>query len=106
MLNFNDSNFSKEVLDSKYPVLVDFFAEWCGPCKTMAPIFEELSKEYDGKPIKFGKMNVDESGVIPSQFGVMSIPTFIIFSNGKPVDQLMGVQSKDNLKKKIAELLK
>lgn len=105
MLELTDENFKKEVLDSKEHIFVDYFAEWCGPCKNMMPIIEELGKDYKGKAIKFGKMNVDDNSTTPSQFGVMSIPTFIIFKNGKPADQFVGMQSKEELKKKIDALL-
>lgn len=101
-----DKNFKKEVLESKEPVLVDFWAPWCGPCQMMSPIVDALAKEYEAKKMKVGKFNVDENGDVPSKYGVMSIPTLIIFKNGKPADQFIGVQSKDDLKKKINALLK
>lgn len=106
MLTLTDSNFQKEVLDSKEPVLVDFWAPWCGPCKVMSPLVEALAKEYEGKAVKFGKMNVDENDKTPPRFGIMSIPTFIIFKGGKPVEQFVGVQRREDLKKKIDALLK
>ncbi len=101
MLTLTDATFQKEVLESKDPVLVDFWAPWCGPCKLMGPVIDELAKEYAGKPVKIGKMNVDENDVTPSKFGIMSIPTLIIFKGGKPVEQFVGVQKKEDLKKKI-----
>jgi len=106
MLTLTDQNFQTEVLNSKKPVLVDFWAPWCGPCKIMGPVVEELAKEYAGKPVKFGKMNVDENSAIPSKFGVMSIPTFILFKDGKPVEQFVGVQKKEYLQKKLDALIK
>ena len=106
MLTLTDATFKKEVLDSKDPVFVDFWAPWCGPCKVMSPLVEALAKEYEGQPVKFGKMNVDENDKTPPRFGIMSIPTFIIFKGGKPVEQFVGVQRKEDLKKKIDALLK
>ncbi len=106
MLILTDATFQKEVLESKEPVLVDFWAPWCGPCKMLGPIVEELSAEFSGKPVKIAKMNVDDESITPSKYGVMSIPTLIFFKNGKPIDQLIGVQKKEDLKKKIEGLMK
>lgn len=100
-----DQNFDKEVIKSKVPVLVDFWAEWCGPCKIMLPTIEELAKEYEGKPVKIGKLNVDENPKTVSQYNVMSIPTFILFKKGKIVSQSAGVQAKEKLKKLIDQNL-
>ncbi|MFY9402633.1 MAG: thioredoxin [Candidatus Omnitrophota bacterium] len=102
--NFTESNFKAEVLESKIPVLVDFWANWCGPCRMIAPIVDELAKEYSGK-IKIGKVDVDDNSSIASQYGIMSIPTLIFFKDGKVMAQLTGVQSKDSLKQKIEENL-
>ncbi len=106
MDNLTDQTFKKEVLGIKEAVLVDFWAPWCGPCKIMGPVIDELAKEYTGKPIKIVKMNVDENSQTPGNFGVMSIPTFILFKGGKPIEQFVGVQKKEDLKKKIDALLK
>mgnify|MGYP001585348881 CR=1 FL=1 len=106
MNNLTDVTFQKEVLESKTPVVVDFWAPWCGPCKVMGPIFEELSKGYPETALKFAKINVDENSKIPSKFGVMSIPTLIVFKNGKPAEQFTGVQDKNHLKKKLDGLIK
>ncbi len=106
MLNLTDQTFKKEVLDSKESVLVDFWAPWCGPCKIMGPVIDALAKEYEGKPVKIAKMNVDDNSQTPSKFGVMSIPTFILFKGGKPVEQFVGVQKKEDFKKKIDGMLK
>jgi thioredoxin 1 len=95
-----DANFKSEVLDSQTPVLVDFWAVWCGPCKMIAPIVEELAKEYDGK-MKFGKLDVDSNPQTSMQYGIRSIPTLLIFKGGKVVDQIVGAMPKGNLVNKI-----
>lgn len=95
-LKINSENFEQEVLNSEKPVLVDFFADWCGPCKMMAPIVEELATELDGKA-KVGKINVDENSDIAVEYNVMSIPTLIVFKNGKEEKRLVGVRDKEEL---------
>lgn len=104
IVHFTDSNFKKEVLESDLPVLVDFWATWCGPCKMIAPIVEELAKEYHGK-IKVGKVNVDDNPKTATHYGIMSIPTLIFLKNGKVMDQLVGALTKSQLKNKIEENL-
>lgn len=98
-------NFKKEVLESKEPVVVDFFAGWCGPCKMMLPIVDELSKEME-KQIKIFKVNIEDEEDLASQYGVMSIPTFLFFKNGKVIDQAGGAMSKDALVKIIKKVIK
>lgn len=97
--------FKKEVLDSKQPVMVDFFASWCGPCKIMLPIVEELAEEME-KEIKIVKVNIEEEEGLASDYGVMSIPTFLFFKNGKVVDQAGGVMSKEKLVSIIKKIVK
>ena len=99
-----DDTFEKEVLQASSPVLVDFWAEWCQPCQMVGPVVDALSEEYSGK-VKFGKINVDENINIPGNYGVMSIPTLIVFKDGKPFKTMVGVQGKDTLKKAIEEAL-
>jgi thioredoxin 1 len=103
-IEINDSNFKSEVTDSEMPVLVDFWAPWCGPCKMIAPVLEELAKEYEGK-VKVVKLNVDENQSTASEFVIKSIPTLILFKEGKVFEQTMGVQSKENLKQMIDKSL-
>lgn len=95
-LKLSSENFEKEVLNSEKPVIVDFFADWCGPCKIMAPIVEELATELEGKA-KVGKINVDENSDIAVEYNVMSIPTLIVFKNGKEEKRLVGVRDKEEL---------
>ncbi len=101
---FTDLNFKKDVLGNSLPVVLDFWAPWCMPCRMVSPIIEQLASEYTGKVI-VGKMNVDENTETASQFGIMSIPTVMVFKNGKPVKSLIGAQRKDNYKKMIEEAL-
>ncbi len=103
-LTFTDQTFEAEVLKSDTPVVVDFWAEWCTPCRIVTPIIEELAKEYAGK-VKVGKLNVDENPDASGNYQVMSIPTVMIFKNGQPVNSVVGAQSKENFKKAIDEVL-
>ena len=100
LLHLTDNNFKKEVLESQLPVLVDFWASWCGPCKMITPIIEELAKEYHGK-IKVAKLNVEESPKVATQYAIMSVPTLIFFKNGKVMEQAAGVLNKSEIKHKI-----
>lgn len=93
---FTEENFDTEVLGSATPVLVDFYADWCGPCKKMAPLVEKLAEEYDGK-FKIGKLNVDENQEIAGRYNVMSIPNFLFFKGGEVVDQIIGGVSKNDI---------
>lgn len=103
-IEFKGENFEQEVEKFSGVTLVDFWATWCGPCQIMLPIIEELSKEIGAKA-KVGKLNVDESPKIAEKFGIMSIPTLIIFKDGKEVNRFSGVQSKETLKKEIEKLI-
>lgn len=105
VLNLNDDNFKKEVLDYQGVVLVDFWAPWCGPCQIMGPILEQFAQDYQGK-VKVAKVNVDENRTLASQYQIMSIPALIVFQGGKVVDQLVGIQPKELLAEKIDPLLK
>lgn len=99
-IRVNDENFKKEVLESKVPVLVDFWAEWCMPCRMVAPVVEEIAKEYQGK-LKVCKLNVDEARNTASDYGIMSIPTIAIFKNGKVINKVVGALPKAELEKAI-----
>lgn len=101
---FTDQNFQQEVLKSEMPVVVDFWAPWCGPCRLVGPTIEELAKEYAGK-VKVGKMNVDENQEPSGTFGIMSIPTVMVFKGGQPVKAAVGAQSKDAYKRMIEEAI-
>jgi thioredoxin 1 len=103
-LILTDQNFQKEVLESETPVLVDFWAQWCAPCRIVGPIIEELADEYKGK-VKVGKLDVDTNGISSQAYGVMSIPSIILFKGGQPVKTLVGAQSKDNYKREIESIL-
>lgn len=100
---FTSENFNSEVINSNVPVLVDFYADWCGPCRMMGPVVEELAKEYDGK-IKVGKVNIDEQPELAAKYGVMSIPYFAFIKNGELVSGELGAVPKDRLVKKIQEI--
>jgi len=103
-LHLSDQSFDAEVIKSPSPVLVDFWAPWCGPCRMLAPIIEELSKEYDGK-VKVAKINTDENPSIAARYKISAIPTILIFQGGQVVDQLVGVHPKPEIKTLLEKIL-
>ena len=103
-IHLTDASFETEVLQNKGPVIVDFFAPWCGPCKMLAPVIEEVSESYDGK-VKVCKVDIDESDEISSKYGVQSVPTLIFFKDGAEIDRSVGFQDFDDLSETIDGLL-
>ncbi len=105
-LEFKDTNFDAEVIKSSVPVLVDFWAEWCGPCKMLGPTIEKIADDVELKgKIKIGKLNVDESPAAAGKFGIQAIPTLLIFKNGKVVERIVGVTSEKDIRAKIDAIL-
>ncbi len=100
LVHLTDKNFTQEVLESNLPVLVDFWAEWCGPCRMIGPVVEALAKDLDGQ-LRVGKVNVDEAAELAAKYGIMSIPTLLVFKKGEVVDQMVGAMPKDQLLAKL-----
>jgi thioredoxin 1 len=104
MRTFDDANFQVEVLQSDKPVLVDFWATWCAPCRAIAPAVEELAKTYEGK-VKIGKLNIDDHQGVPQQYGIRSIPTLLVFKGGKVVEQIVGAVPKNKIEDALKKAL-
>ncbi len=104
MLNLTENNYQKEVLESKTPVIMDFWASWCGPCQMMGPVFEELSTEYEGK-LKFAKVNTEEEQTLPAKYGIQGIPALVVVNGDKEIDRIVGFAPKEALKGKIDYIL-
>jgi len=100
----NDSNFEQDVLKSDVPVLVDFWAAWCGPCRALAPVVDEVATQYEGK-LKVMKMDVDKNNVTPSRYGIRGIPALLIFKDGKVADQIVGFVPKETIDKSVAKVI-
>tara|TARA_B100000902_G_scaffold348082_1_gene355802 strand:+ start:330 stop:647 length:318 start_codon:yes stop_codon:yes gene_type:complete len=103
-INITEENFDQVVLKSETPVLLDFWAEWCGPCRMISPIIDELHQEFEGKAI-IGKVNVDEASSISSKYGIRNIPTLLFIKNGEVVDKHVGAASKEDLSAKLSDIL-
>jgi thioredoxin 1 len=103
-IELKDKNFDEEVIKSKLPVLVDFWAPWCGPCQSMLPVVKDIAQEYAQK-FKVGKLNIDENKSISQRYNIMSVPTFMIFRGGQILEQFVGMQSKDSLKEHLDQIL-
>ncbi len=100
IVTLTQESFAQQVLQSPVPVLVDFWAEWCGPCKMIAPLLDELADEYDGK-VKIGKVNIDEQQALAAEYGIRAIPTLLLFSKGQVADQIVGARSKRDFKNSL-----
>ena len=104
ILQVSDSSFESEIVNSDIPAMVDFWAEWCGPCKMVGPVVEELAKEYQGK-VKIAKMDVDQNRETPAKFGIRNIPTLIFFKGGEVVNTIIGAQPKSSIEEELKKLL-
>lgn len=104
LLQITDENFDEEIINSELPAMVDFWAEWCGPCRMVGPMVEELAKEYEGK-IKVAKMDVDKNRETPTRFGIRNIPTLILFKGGEVAHTIIGAQPKTSIEEELKKLL-
>ena len=104
VMEFDDQNFDSDVLEAGMPVLVDFWAVWCGPCKAIAPIVEEVANDYSGK-VRVGKMDVDSNNQVAMRYGIRSIPTLLLFSGGEVVDQVIGNVGKESIKSMLSKAI-